>query len=208
MPTARCPSLDLAISRPILPPTHPLATIANFHLQGLSEEDRQGLATGNKAGPAMSKTKLQALFGAAGRPQHPKLSAKQQERKYFDSADYAVSKAGKGDGVDTGPVGSEHPVPENIPHLSSPVGQGPGGPRLGSTAALDTNGGRQGGAALHPPANSGGMQAGSPVKESSHLHRETSADEVDQERKVEEEIAGKPAQGSSGQKTGPIPIRR
>lgn len=170
-------------------------------LSGLSEEDRQRLATGNGvgSGPAMSKNKMQALFGAAGRPQHPKLSAKQQERKYFDSADYAVSKAGKSDGVDTGPVGSEHPVPENIPHLSSPVNQ----PRLGSTAGLE---GRPG-AVLPPPANNG-MQAGSPVKESSHLHRETSADEVEQVKRVEEEVQGKPAQGSSGQKTGPIPIRR
>ncbi|KAF7547228.1 hypothetical protein G7046_g9062 [Stylonectria norvegica] len=61
-----------------------------------------------------------------------------KDRKYFDSGDYAMSKAGKGDGVDTGSVGSQHPVPENIPHLSSP--------------------------------------AGSPVKESSFLNRETSAE--------------------------------
>ncbi|RYC54218.1 hypothetical protein CHU98_g11985, partial [Xylaria longipes] len=43
-----------------------------------------------------------------------------KERKYFDSGDYAMSKAGKGDKLDTGSVGSQHPVPENIPHLSSP----------------------------------------------------------------------------------------
>merc|ERR1712000_482282 len=44
-----------------------------------------------------------------------------KDRKYFDSGDYAMSKAGKGDGIDAGAVGSEHPVAENIPHLSSPV---------------------------------------------------------------------------------------
>ncbi|KAF8950315.1 hypothetical protein BGZ52_002947, partial [Haplosporangium bisporale] len=38
------------------------------------------------------------------------------ERKYFDSGDYALSKAGK----TTTPVGSQHPQPENIPH-SNPV---------------------------------------------------------------------------------------
>ncbi|KAF3345334.1 Putative glucan endo-1,3-beta-glucosidase eglC [Verticillium dahliae VDG2] len=50
-----------------------------------------------------------------------------KDRKYFDSGDYAMSKAGKGDGVDAGAVGSQHPVPENIPHLSSPV-NGSGAP--------------------------------------------------------------------------------
>jgi hypothetical protein len=43
-----------------------------------------------------------------------------KERKYFDSGDYALSKAGKASSVDTGSVGSQHPLPENIPHLSSP----------------------------------------------------------------------------------------
>ncbi|KAK3826717.1 MAG: camp-regulated phosphoprotein/endosulfine conserved region-domain-containing protein [Linnemannia gamsii] len=40
------------------------------------------------------------------------LNPKLKERKYFDSGDYALSKAGK----TTAPVGSEHPQPENIPH--------------------------------------------------------------------------------------------
>ncbi|KAJ4287090.1 hypothetical protein N0V88_007784 [Collariella sp. IMI 366227] len=87
-----------------------------------------------------------------------------KERKYFDSGDYAMSKAGKGDSVDTGAVGSQHPLPENIPHLSSPV-SGPNG--IGSN--------------LHPHhhhQHHPSMQAGSPVKESSFLNRETSAEEV------------------------------
>jgi hypothetical protein len=88
-----------------------------------------------------------------------------KERKYFDSGDYAMEKAGKGDSVDTGAVGSQHPVPENIPHLSSPV-SGPNG--IGSL--------------LHPhhhQQHHSGMQAGSPVKESSFLNRETSAEDVE-----------------------------
>lgn len=80
-----------------------------------------------------------------------------KDRKYFDSGDYAMSKAGKGDSVDAGAVGSQHPVPENIPHLSSPIGA-------------------PGNVPTHRGSISGGMQAGSPVKESSFLHRETSAD--------------------------------
>ncbi|KAK0702616.1 camp-regulated phosphoprotein/endosulfine conserved region-domain-containing protein [Apiosordaria backusii] len=89
-----------------------------------------------------------------------------KERKYFDSGDYAMSKAGKGDSVDTGAVGSQHPVPENIPHLSSPV-SGPNG--IGSI--------------LHPhhhhQHHNNSLQAGSPVKESSFLNRETSAEELE-----------------------------
>ncbi|KAG6035311.1 hypothetical protein E4U41_006142 [Claviceps citrina] len=80
-----------------------------------------------------------------------------KDRKYFDSGDYAMSKAGKGDGVDAGAVGSEHPVPENIPHLSSPVNNG---------ASLQKHGHH---------GSIAGLQAGSPVKESRFLNRETSA---------------------------------
>jgi hypothetical protein len=89
-----------------------------------------------------------------------------KERKYFDSGDYAMSKAGKGDSVDTGAVGSQHPVPENIPHLSSPVnGNHHNGPHHPS---LTPN---------QQPLQ--GAAAGSPVKEGSFLHRETSASDVD-----------------------------
>lgn len=72
-----------------------------------------------------------------------------------------MSKAGKGDGVDAGAVGSQHPVPENIPHLTSPVN--------GSA-----------GANIPKHAHHGsipGIQAGSPIKESSFLKSETSAED-------------------------------
>ncbi|KAJ9156617.1 hypothetical protein NKR23_g919 [Pleurostoma richardsiae] len=109
-----------------------------------------------------------------------------KERKYFDSGDYALSKAGKADSVDTGAVGSQHPSPENIPHLSSPNGSGGalGGPHM-----------------LHP-GHHGSMQAGSPVKESSFLNRETSAEEVAEGKGG---FGGDDADGAAGQG---IPIRR
>ncbi|KOS22680.1 mRNA stability protein mug134 [Escovopsis weberi] len=81
-----------------------------------------------------------------------------KDRKYFDSGDYAMSKAGKGDGVDAGAVGSQHPVPEKIPHLS---------PANGGSAANPKH--------THHPSIQG-MPASSPVKESSFLNRETSAE--------------------------------
>jgi hypothetical protein len=73
-----------------------------------------------------------------------------------------MSKAGKGDSVDTGSVGSQHPVPENIPHLSSPIGGSNGFSGL-----------------LHPQQHHSNLQAGSPVKESSFLNRETSAEDLE-----------------------------
>ncbi|CAM1500973.1 Fc.00g101350.m01.CDS01 [Cosmosporella sp. VM-42] len=82
-----------------------------------------------------------------------------KDRKYFDSGDYAMSKAGKGDGVDAGAVGSQHPVPENIPHLSSPVNGSGSVPKHAHHGSIP------------------GIQAGSPIKESSFLNRETSAEE-------------------------------
>ncbi|KAM0333241.1 hypothetical protein ACHAQA_001901 [Verticillium albo-atrum] len=119
-----------------------------------------------------------------------------KDRKYFDSGDYAMSKAGKGDGVDAGAVGSQHPVPENIPHLSSPVN--------GSGAPSGANGGAQ----KHHGSLPGGAQAGSPVKESSFLNRETSAEGVEG---ADANDAGFPEpQGtpSPAAKTEGIPIRR
>ncbi|CAG8668023.1 28659_t:CDS:2, partial [Dentiscutata erythropus] len=43
------------------------------------------------------------------------LSHKLKERKYFDSGDYALTKAGK----TQGPVGVQHPSPDNIPHATA-----------------------------------------------------------------------------------------
>jgi len=113
-----------------------------------------------------------------------------KERKYFDSGDYALSKAGKASSVDTGSVGSQHPLPENIPHLSSP---GVGNASQGGSGNGNTQIGGAGG------------QAGSPVKESSFLNRETSVDELEEKEKtagrMNDSVSPPPA------KEG-IPIRR
>jgi len=115
-----------------------------------------------------------------------------KERKYFDSGDYALSKAGKASSVDTGSVGSQHPLPENIPHLSSPgVGNA-------------SQGGSGNGNIL--PGGPAGLQSGSPVKESSFLNRETSVDELDEkENKKDARInaSASPPPVKEG-----IPIRR
>ncbi|CAO3638761.1 unnamed protein product [Cunninghamella echinulata] len=57
------------------------------------------------------------------------IGHKLKERKYFDSGDYALSKAGK---EPEALIGSEHPSPDTIPHSnpgistsSSPVKESP-----------------------------------------------------------------------------------
>jgi len=96
-----------------------------------------------------------------------------KERKYFDSGDYALSKSGAASSVDTGSVGTQHPLPENIPHLTSPS----------MTGAASQGGSGNGN--LHLLSGVSGVQNGSPVKESSFLNRQSSVDdaEKDQEKK-------------------------
>ena len=104
-----------------------------------------------------------------------------------------MNKAGKGDSVDTGAVGSQHPVPENIPHLSSPV-SGPNG--IGSM--------------LHPHhhhQHHTSMQAGSPVKESSFLNRETSAEDVEAAKPEEQPPTEGAAQPAAEGEKQEIPVR-
>jgi len=63
--------------------------------------------------------KLFALYGKL--PTHKNVLTKmQKDRKYFDSGDYALSKAGASAGS---PVGTAIPHPENIPHASPPAQQ-------------------------------------------------------------------------------------
>lgn len=112
-----------------------------------------------------------------------------------------MSKAGKGDGVDAGAVGSQHPVPENIPHLSSPIqntsanspsGSGSVGSLGGSSGSLPKN-------AHH--GSIPGIQAGSPIKESSFLNRETSIDDEQDSDKADSKTQS--LGGGEG-----LPIRR
>jgi len=94
-----------------------------------------------------------------------------QERKYFDSGDYALSKAGKASDAGVTSIGREHPDPEKIPHhMSNPLNPLNGSLNANKQAAV-------------PGQNS------SPIKESSYLHRETSAS--DMENEANEGAAGK-----------------
>ncbi|KAH3948501.1 mRNA stability protein [Parastagonospora nodorum] len=96
------------------------------------------------------------------------LQNKLKERKYFDSGDYALSKAGKAGDVGVTQVGREHPNPEKIPHIAPPTPNG------------------------LTPVNSNGQEnkVGSPIKEhpfmhrETSLHRETSASEFENETPV------------------------
>lgn len=120
-----------------------------------------------------------------------------KERKYFDSGDYALSKAGKSDNALVGGLGHAHPSPDTIPHLSQ---------QTSNSGAPDGTHGRgsisagAGGPALTPTVSHG--QAGSPVKESL-LQRGTSVDEQDSE-----EVARVAAQAQGLEETGGVPIRQ
>ncbi|KAJ7695996.1 camp-regulated phosphoprotein/endosulfine conserved region-domain-containing protein [Mycena rosella] len=67
----------------------------------------------------------QILFAKYGKlPTHKNILMKmQKDRKYFDSGDYALSKAGV---EPQNTVGTAIPNPENIPHASSPANGGHG----------------------------------------------------------------------------------
>lgn len=80
------------------------------------------------------------------------LQNKLKERKYFDSGDYALSKAGKASDIGVTQIGREHPVPEKIPHIAPP------------STHTTHNGQNQ----------NGSEKASSPVKEHTFIHRETS----------------------------------
>ena len=90
-----------------------------------------------------------------------------------------MSKAGKGDGVDAGAVGSQHPVPENIPHLSTSLSNssqngGTGGTPIGVGSGVNVS--------RHSTHGSIQGLSGSPIKES-NLQNETTHDEEDEKTK-------------------------
>jgi len=146
----------------------------------------------NKVDIASLSPDEQRLFRLYGKlpSKSDHLAKHLKERKYFDSGDYALSKAGKASSVDTGSVGSQHPLPENIPHLSSPGVSGPaGGAGNGNVTA----------------AGSGVAQSGSPVKESSYLTRETSVDETEEQKGIPSRMQDN---ASPPPQTEGIPIRR
>ncbi|KZW01461.1 Endosulfine-domain-containing protein [Exidia glandulosa HHB12029] len=94
--------------------------------------------------------KLFRLYGKL--PTHKNVLTKmQKDRKFFDSGDYALSKAGVAPQTT---VGTAIPSPENIPHASSPP--------QGHSAGLSTS-----------PTNS----VNSPVKESTPLAEVSSSED-------------------------------
>jgi len=61
--------------------------------------------------------KLFSLYGKLPSKKGPLSSLQTQQRKYFDSGDYNMSKQ-SGQYV---PTGKEHPSPDTIPHVSPPT---------------------------------------------------------------------------------------
>jgi len=97
--------------------------------------------------------KLFRLYGKL--PTHKNVLTKMQgDRKFFDSGDYALSKAGK---APQNTVGTAIPNPENIPHPSSTPVSNSSDPRISVQIS---------------PVNS----PTSPAKESSLSHESTLAD--------------------------------
>ncbi|THV03839.1 hypothetical protein K435DRAFT_835636 [Dendrothele bispora CBS 962.96] len=77
----------------------------------------------NKVDISKLNEQEQLLFAKYGKlPTHKNALMKmQKDRKYFDSGDYALSKAGV---APQSNVGTAIPNPENIPHASSPSANG------------------------------------------------------------------------------------
>jgi len=88
----------------------------------------------------------QKLFRLYGKLPSKKdiLSNKLKERKYFDSGDYALSKAGRTSDVGVTQIGSKHPLPENIPHSQHTTGSATTTTTPSDTPTSATPGGHSG----------------------------------------------------------------
>ena len=115
-----------------------------------------------------------------------------QERKYFDSGDYALSKAGKASDIGVTQIGREHPIPENIPHSSTSPHNNHNGISASPGTVLAANLAR----------------GGSPVKEGSYLQRETSAEDIEREEAEEKKAEESLEQGSEHAKQRPVTIQK
>ncbi|KIW99962.1 uncharacterized protein Z518_10890 [Rhinocladiella mackenziei CBS 650.93] len=155
------------------------------------------------------------------------LQNKLKERKYFDSGDYALSKAGKASDTGVTTIGTEHPKADEIPHMSplkhtlsrTDSVSGAVGPGVGVGIATSPDGQTMlPGAGMHrggingiPRGGLPGATSRSPVKESSFLARSASADEQDATVVQEGEADGPDVMAGSisppARKEG-IPIRR
>ncbi|KAK9461746.1 camp-regulated phosphoprotein/endosulfine conserved region-domain-containing protein [Lipomyces oligophaga] len=112
---------------------------------------------------------------------HDILQNKLKDRKYFDSGDYALSKAGRAGSADVTNVGSQHPVPENIPHSHTNSFSGPSSSTPGSsTGSSPVIPGASFPSFAGSLANSAGSPtsiSSSPVKESHLIHEAARAEE-------------------------------
>lgn len=120
----------------------------------------------------------QRLFRLYGKLPNKKdlLQNKLKERKYFDSGDYALSKAGKASDVGVTSIGSQHPLPENIPHLAATSPSNATSPPSNGMPGSPQN-------MIGGPF---GNQSRSPVKESSFLHRGQSVDDAANEEEKQD----------------------
>ncbi|KIW11924.1 hypothetical protein PV08_09197 [Exophiala spinifera] len=150
------------------------------------------------------------------------LQNKLKERKYFDSGDYALSKAGKASDTGVTTIGTEHPKAEEIPHTS---------PLMHTLSRNDSVSGAAGAAALASspdgqpmlPGHAGmhrgsitgipggglpGATGRSPVKESSFLARSASIDEANVDGSARADNVSLEGSVSPPAKREGIPIRR
>jgi len=174
----------------------------------------------------------QRLFRLYGKLPNKKdlLQNKLKERKYFDSGDYALSKAGKASDTGVTTIGTEHPKAEEIPHLSplthtvsrsdsiapgSPAGSLGSSPDNTHAQLPPVGGGGPGG--IHRGSINGIPGGGlpgapltsrSPNKESSYLARTASMDEAGVVTEGNEQQGGMEGSMSPPAQKAGIPIRR
>ncbi|KAH8809300.1 hypothetical protein F5884DRAFT_753785 [Xylogone sp. PMI_703] len=115
----------------------------------------------------------QQLFRLYGRlPSKSDHSVKHQERKYFDSGDFALFEAAKASSIGIESVGSQHPILGDIPHLTSPG------------RSIASQGGS--GNSNICPGTAGSSQSVNPAKRGSFLNMETSIDKPGDSSKLDE----------------------
>jgi len=166
----------------------------------------------------------QRLFRLYGKLPNKKdlLQNKLKERKYFDSGDYALSKAGKASDTGVTTIGTEHPKADEIPHTSPLMytisrNDSISGASSGGSATIATSPDGQPmlpGAGMHrasingiPGGGLSGATSRSPVKESSFLARSSSLGESDGNNDQEGAMLGEGSVSPPARKEG-IPIRR
>ncbi|KAK5059899.1 hypothetical protein LTR84_009782 [Exophiala bonariae] len=176
----------------------------------------------NKVDVSKMSADEQRLFRLYGKLPNKKdlLQNKLKERKYFDSGDYAMSKAGKASDAGVTAIGTEHPKAEEIPHMSplmhtvsrteSNVGLPGSNPSLASSPeAQPTAGLHRGSINGIPGGGLPGATSRSPIKESSFLARSSSIHERDGSNDINQDghasLEGSMSPPAS--KAG-IPIRR